>query len=121
MNLLQICLVPGLVFLATNIALAQPPGAPQSPPAVSPWINLNRGGGNLAQNYYGQVRPQFQTNNAIQNLQQFDAYAQMAINEQAQQQQQQNAPLTTGHVATYGNYSHYYPRLTNFTGRMGGN
>jgi hypothetical protein len=34
-------------------------------PAVSPYINLNRGG-NQAVNYYGLVRPQFAANSALQ-------------------------------------------------------
>ena len=36
-------------------------------PAVSPYINLNRGG-NPAINYYGLVRPQFAANSALQSF-----------------------------------------------------
>lgn len=121
MSLLKATLAMGALGL-TSIAMAQPPGVPQSPPPVSPWINLNRPGGNLVQNYYGQVRPQMQGYNALQNLQQFDAYTQMAINEQQQLNQQLAAgplSLTTGHAATYMTYGHYYPRLTSPSPRTG--
>ena len=103
-----------------NVSLAQPPGVPQSPPAVSPWVNFNRQGGTAVQNYYGQVRPQMQAYNAFQNQYQFDAYTQMAIGEQQQiNQQLAAAPSVTGHTATYMNYGHYYPHLTSPGSRIG--
>jgi hypothetical protein len=123
MSFLRNLIATGLLLTLANVSFAQPPVVPQSPPAVSPWINLTRPGGSPVQNYYGQVRPQFQAYNAFQNQAQFDAYTQMAINEQQQINQQLAQgplPLTTGHTATYMNYGHYYPRLTNPTGsRMG--
>jgi len=120
MSIVKATLAIGALTIS-SIAMAQPPGTPQSPPPVSPWINLNRPGGSLTQNYYGQVRPQMQGYNALQNLQQFDAYTQMAINEQQQVNQQlATTPQTTGHTATYMNYGHYYPRLTNPAARLGG-
>src|SRR5437660_9080655 len=43
---------------------------PSARPAYSPWLNLNRPGGSLVQNYYGLVRPDFRNFNSIQQLQQ---------------------------------------------------
>jgi hypothetical protein len=42
---------------------------PPTPPAFSPYLNLNRQGASPAVNYYGLVRPQLQFRNAIQGLQ----------------------------------------------------
>jgi hypothetical protein len=78
-----------------------PPTSPFQRSPVSPYLNLFRGG-NPAVNYYGLVRPQVDTQNALQRL-----------------QQQQNLNLTlpatadaslfiTGHPARFMNYSHYY-------------
>ncbi len=72
-------------------------------PAVSPYLNVLRGGAPPGVNYYNIVQPQLQFFSAINRL---------------QQQQQQTAAvlgsssggaLTTGHEVQFSNYSHYYP------------
>jgi hypothetical protein len=82
-------------------------------PAISPYLNLNQGGGvgNLANNYYNLVKPQINTRRELQSLQQ-------------QVQQQQLAPqlgtnlteddglmatyAVTGHPSQFMNTSHYF-------------
>src|SRR5689334_4123182 len=65
-----------ILGLAANRAAAQPGaitprGVPgYTSPAVSPYINLLRSGSPAAVNYYGIVRPEFQFQNSLQNLQQ---------------------------------------------------
>ena len=60
------------VGLSAGAAHAQPPvpggGGYSRPPAFSPYLNLIRGGGSPALNYYGIVRPQVQAREAILNL-----------------------------------------------------
>jgi len=68
---------------------------------LSPYLNLVRGG-NPAVNYYGLVRPQVDSRNAIQQLQQQSSAAPA------------NSGLTTdglansGHPVQFMNFSHYY-------------
>ncbi len=58
-----------VALLLVGGAAAQPGGpAPVSPP-FSPYLNLLRGGGSPALNYYGIVRPQQQSSQAIQGVQ----------------------------------------------------
>ncbi len=102
-------------WLAT-IASAQTP--PYQPPRVSPWLDINRRGAGPAQNYYRMTRPAFQAQSAFENLQQFDAYTQAALDNQ-QNQQQQASQTVTGHSATFMNYSHFYPGASG-GGRSGG-
>ena len=45
-------------------------GGTPSAPTVSPYLNLLRGSNSPTLNYYGLVRPQFQTNAGLQALQQ---------------------------------------------------
>lgn len=78
-----------------------------SRPAVSPYLNLTRGG-NPALNYFTLTRPPI------------DARAQQFRQQQATQGLQReidtgvraSALPPTGHSATYMNYSHFYPGLT---------
>jgi hypothetical protein len=77
-------------------------------PPISPYLNMDRTG-NPAINYYGLVRPQFDTTNKLQSLQQ-------------QLQQQTLTPqlgtadddgmlsnfAATGHPAVFFAYSHFY-------------
>lgn len=61
------------VGLTAGPAAAQfgggPPPGPTLPPAFSPYLNLARRGANPAINYFGLVRPQLQTDAAVQRLQ----------------------------------------------------
>lgn len=77
-------------------------------PPVSPYLNLAIGG-SPGINYYGIVRPQLQTNAALQQLQQ----AQMQEAAELTQAYTQGVPIT-GVRAQYMNFSHYYGgRVTN--------
>jgi hypothetical protein len=92
-----------LVALALpSLSTAQAPI--QRQPSYSPYLNLTRPG-NLANNYYGLVRPEIDFRNSINNLQQ--RYG--ALN---QQNTNPNATETefpgTGHSTAFMNYSHYY-------------
>jgi len=80
----------------------QPQTNPAGRPAVSPFLNLLRGG-NPAVNYYGLVRPQLQTQATLQQLQQ-----QLALNQLGLNTAENQPDLTTGHAARFGNFSHYY-------------
>jgi hypothetical protein len=90
--------------------LGQPPA--RSRPTVSPFINQGVGGGINAFNYYGIIKPQFDTARSINQLQtgvqvlNADGSLKGAIS-----QAQPNAlgGMQTGHPATYFNYSHYFP------------
>lgn len=98
----------GLSSASAQVGVYTPPRAP-----ISPYLNLNRGG-NPAINYYGLVRPQFDTSRALQNVQ-----------TQLQSMSSQVAPTqpvadptfvpTTGHPVTFLNSSHFFP----VTGRTG--
>jgi hypothetical protein len=109
----------GLAILGALIhgpaAQAQFPGQARpsaSSPAYSPYLNILRPGG-AANNYYGLVRPQIDTQNQVNTLQQQVG----TLNQNAN-----GAPIdqplglpTTGHASSFMNYSHFYP------GMVGGN
>lgn len=77
-------------------------------PPVSPYLNLTIGG-SPGINYYGIVRPQLQTNAALQQLQQ--AQIQEAVD--LSQVYNQGVPIT-GVRSQFMNFSHYYGgRVTN--------
>jgi len=109
--------------LGTN-AFAQMPIGSYTPPTVgrptiSPYLNLNRGGGTPAINYFGIVRPQIESQQAIQNLQHQVQTNQAMI-------QAQNQPAETNEVAPTGrpmggylNYTHYFPILSRGVGGAG--
>lgn len=85
-----------------------------STPAISPFLNLARGG-SPAVNYYGLVRPQTQTAKSLQSLQfQISGLAQPGVQSTPETGQ---PVLTTGHGATFFNLSHYYPSSPMGTGR----
>lgn len=84
-------------------------------PYVSPYLNIVRPGADPAFNYYTLVQPQLQQ-------QQFNLQESRNVQNLGRQLQQQQTELMTpygaiggirptGHVATYMNYSHYYPAL----------
>ena len=84
-------------------------GAPAAGPTVSPYVNLLRNPNSPTLNYYGLVRPQFQTNAGLQALQQ-----QMTLG--------QGGPLPgagspddvliTGHAAVFMNLGGYFQSAT---------
>jgi hypothetical protein len=96
--------VGGVAPSAHAQGYVRPQTNPFPKPAVSPYLNLLRGG-NPAINYYGLVRPQEDTATALLQLQ------------QQQQQQMANQALlaagdptlpVTGHPTRFFNYSHYF-------------
>lgn len=111
------------LFLAAGIALWSTLGVTQAQaqigsyarpqvnnrPAVSPYLNLGRPG-SAAINYYGLVRPQIQTQQALQTLQQEITDSQSMNTFGAPQQGIPNDQLPiTGHQATFQYTSHYFP------------
>jgi hypothetical protein len=100
------------VASVTPTANAQPGYQPRpsaSSPAYSPYLNLTRPG-NLANNYFGLVRPQIDTMNSVYQLQQqYGALNQSIANPTSMDQQL--PPPTTGHAATFMAYGHYYPAI----------
>ncbi len=116
--LAAVALLPALApgRASAQFPYQQPLGVnPSKRPAISPYINMMQGG-NPAINYYGLVRPQMDTNRAIQRL---------AIGQQQQfgQAQPGGAFLSnqdgnlggmpaTGHATSFFNYSTYFPAGT---------
>ncbi|MBX9627281.1 MAG: hypothetical protein K2X82_25990 [Gemmataceae bacterium] len=97
-----------VVGLAAGPAAAQfgagPPRGPALPPAFSPYLNLARPGASPAINYFGLVRPQLQTDAAVQRLQnqatQVNPFAAAgAAGEQ---------PVVTGNPFGFQNYRSYF-------------
>jgi hypothetical protein len=87
---------------------------PGSRPAYSPYLNLNRQGGTLNENYQGLVRPQINFQNSIQQL---DAQQALGANQQGGPQEGQFLP-PTGHGARFMTQSRYF--LTNGAAGVGG-
>ena len=78
------------------------PGNPANRPAVSPYINLLRGGSSGGVNYYGLVRPEIEFRGAIQRNQQQIAASQQSYSELT-------AGLsTTGHPTRYMTHWNYF-------------
>jgi hypothetical protein len=97
-----------LLVLTAQPALGQsqvgkPPANPLGNPAVSPYLNLRRGW-DPGVNYYGVVRPQIETRETLQQLQQQNLYTQQAV----QQAEASYLQPATGHAVMFQNYSHYY-------------
>jgi hypothetical protein len=86
------------------------PGMPQNPyvqPAMSPYLNMNRGGV-PAINYFGLVKPQVQTAQQLQNLQMQQAQM-MQLGFGATEETNAQAALSqTGHGSQFFNYGHFY-------------
>jgi hypothetical protein len=84
-------------------------GLPPAGPTVSPYINLFRNGNTPAFNYYGLVRPQFQTNAGLQALQQQVLQTNGAV-------LPGGAPsddvVVTGHAAVFMNLGGYFQSAT---------
>jgi hypothetical protein len=78
------------------------PGNPANRPAVSPYINLLRGGSSAGVNYYGLVRPEIEFRSGIQRNQQQIAAGQQSYSELT-------AGLsTTGHPTRYMTHWNYF-------------
>jgi hypothetical protein len=98
-----LALVCGWALLTSEIR-AQYPGAPAGgfgagrPPAISPYLNLTRGG-DAAVNYYGLVRPQFANNRALQGLGSEINYLEASSGQQVEQ---------TGHGASFMTHYQYF-------------
>jgi len=89
-------------------------------PAVSPYLNMTRGGTNVATDYYGIVRPQLETQQTLQNLQ--SGLTQVQTDVATVHENTANNPMTeSGHNITFFNYSHYFPTGANrFAGTQNG-
>lgn len=113
-------LTPALVGLVVVSApvLAQGPGpSPPRRPALSPYLNLLRGG-NSAVNYYGLVRPQNEFRAANNQLQNSVNRLQSEIDQtQALQQSGISQLQATGHKSGFNTHRAYF--FTNASGRMG--
>jgi hypothetical protein len=84
-------------------------GTPATAPTVSPYINLLRNPNAPALNYYGLVRPQFQTNAGLQALQQQLLLGQTGSLSGAEPT---GDVLITGHAAVFMNYGGYFQSQT---------
>jgi hypothetical protein len=88
---------------------------PNARPAVSPWLNLYRGGSTASLNYQNLVRPEMDFRGSIVALQQ-----QSRANQQGITDLQTNpaGPLVTGHQAGFMTHTSYFQTLG--TGGAGG-
>jgi hypothetical protein len=99
-----------LLLAVPSWALAQPGitgpyGLPTVRPPISPYLNLVRQGAPAGVNYYGIVRPQIATANAIQGLQQ-----QVSGLETAEATGRVVGEPTTGHPVMFLNTGTYFNR-----------
>lgn len=105
--LLAAGLAAALIFPAgARCQLPQPGWTPNTPgPTVSPYLNLLRPGNSPAINYYGLVRPQFDTLAGFQRVQQ-------RFNQLSAAQTLSEGPptdtLVTGHQSSFMNYAGYF-------------
>ncbi len=95
---------------------------PQGGPTFSPYLNLNRSGTQAGINYFGLVRPQLQTNQQLQNLQNQQALLANELGGGAIVPGQPVPVSTTGHPVYYFDYARYFPLqgLSNGGGAGGG-
>jgi hypothetical protein len=109
----QVALLVGLSFgLGAEQAQAQfqyvqPQTNPYNTPAVSPFVNLNRGG-NPGANYFGIIQPQIQAQQGLSMLTQ-----QQQLLEQQMYAMPGQDPLgsgISGHPVYFRNYLHYFPQ-----------
>jgi hypothetical protein len=93
----------GLAFFVSVAPLwAQGLGNPANRPAVSPYINLLRGGSSGGVNYYGLVRPEIEFRSGIQRNQQQIAASQQSYSELT------TGLSTTGHPTRYMTHWSYF-------------
>jgi hypothetical protein len=76
-------------------------------PAVSPYLNLLRGGATLESNYYNLVRPENEFRSSIQQLQ-----LQATANQEAITSVQSAGPLVTGHLSSFQTQRSYFQTFT---------
>jgi hypothetical protein len=100
-----------LFALATLLSSVSTPARaqfPYTPPTVSPYINLNRGGAFPGVNYYGIVRPEVDFRRSIQQLEVQTAVQQQAITGL------QTTPggVTTGHPAGFMTHLGYFQTVS---------
>jgi hypothetical protein len=103
-------LAPGRAAAQSAFApgtFGRPVPNPFGTPAVSPYVNLNRGG-SPGINYYGLVRPELQTQQSLMQLQQGQVLLQQS---QAAFQTglAGGTPLLTGHEVQFQNYMQFFP------------
>jgi len=102
----------GLMVMADK-AMAQTPypnqGNAFARQPISPYLNMNRSG-NPAINYYGLVKPQFDTTKQLQSLQQQVQQQQVMsqLGAAAEEDGMLASFAVTGHPAAFFNYSHYF-------------
>src|SRR5579871_3196891 len=95
---------------AIRTQLGVPPVNPYQGPALSPYLNLFRRDTLPAINYYGIVRPQFDTNASIQQLQEQSLQTRQEVTTEAERL----AP-TTGHPVQFQNQGAYFLTLNRQT------
>jgi hypothetical protein len=78
-------------------------------PTVSPYLNLVNGGDPNLTNYQSMVRPLVNQNRV--NSQQSSQLNRLEARKPSSSNSGNETLRTTGHQATWHNYSHYYPRL----------
>ena len=105
MKRMQWCFAGIALLLAAWTAQAQepyshPPASSYASPPLSPYLNLVRGG-NAAVNYYGLVRPQIDSQRALQQLQQ------NAASLPSGGLSMESTP-NSGHPVQFMNFSHYF-------------
>ena len=107
-------------FAATapaQLPYPQGPGMNPNGPAVSPYLNLLRGGTSAGVNYYGLVRPELQFRSAIRGLEQ-----QVGVNQAniSQMTDQRTGLPFTGHTAVFLNTGGYFMNMSgNAAGGVG--
>ncbi len=113
------------LLLGSNVHAQQPLGGYTPPtvsqrPTISPYLNLNRGSGlNSATNYFGIVRPQFDNQQALQQLQQQNQATQGMLQNQAGQVAFDEMTPTGHRLGGFFNYGHYYPLFSQGGGAAG--
>jgi hypothetical protein len=98
--------VAGLLVSFASAATAQAQN-PYARPTITPWLNLNRGGQSIPLNYLNLVRPEFNTQAAIGQLQQDTLLNQRAI---AAAEAAPDVPVT-GHAAGFMTQGRYFQNL----------
>ena len=117
-------LLAGLgLFAMTTVASAQMgmsgQNNPYYRPAVSPYVNLARGG-NAAANYYGIVVPQANFQRQIQTLQQQQGFmSQLGIANADEEDFTMGARSITGHPTMFFNYGNYFGQSSTTGNRQG--
>lgn len=122
--LAAVALAPGVVQAQAMPYVRPQVYNPYSRPTISPYLNLTRPGANPALNYYGLVKPQMETTQALQHFQQELMPLTSGLGQAAEQTgiRQQSLLPTTGHQTTFYNYGNYFPVTTGIRpgGTLGG-